>query len=419
MQKSNKLPAKFAAKIEGIEASLSKVFRFVNAHIFISVGIFATCSWIGLSYGLYISEAGTGGNVSSFKDAVWLGLVTMLTIGYGDHYPLSQSGRLFASGLMFTGIFSTGILTAKVSSIFLTQAILERRNKLNQSALKNHLIICGYKENMEDLIIHIMAGNEQFDAEQVVIVSNIHEEKIDQLRAIKQLEKIQFIKGEQQLKNVLLRAQPDHASRILILADSTPHENGGAPTPAEADAKTIMTAITLHSIARDTLVTAEIIDTSLAEHLKLAGVSDILYSREYSRMMLGNAMTGTGISNIMYDLLDSDSGAKIITDSIDEKFIGKRYADLKRYFETDRNLGIIVGVLTNAGNHHQIKERALREAQKTSNVKSMISGLNRAKNIRCNAPVFHPPEEYVIQKNSLAIIIKISETNPLQMMPAS
>ena len=394
-------------------------FKFINNHIFISVGIFGFTSWLLFSYGVFLSETASGtGNIKSFKDAIWLGLVTMLTIGYGDHYPLSEQGRLCASGLMFTGIISTGILTAKVSSIFLTQAILERRHRVNEHALKDHLIICGFKENMADLIFHIMKENTSLTAEQIVIVADVDPERLEAVWQNEQLRDVQFIKGEQQLKNVIIKARPSRAQRILILADRTPHSGGSLPTPAEADAKTIMTAITLHSLARDTIVTAEIIDPSLAEHLTLAGVSDILYSREYSRMMLGNAMSGTGISNIMFDLLDSESGARIVTEDIPASYVGKTYRELRNYFDDNHSHGIVVGILKNAGNHHQIKERALREAQKTANVSAMIQGLNQAKKIRVNAPVFHPKPDSVVPENSLAIVIKINEEQPEQFFRA-
>jgi voltage-gated potassium channel len=50
------------------------------------------------------------------QDAFWWALVTMTTVGYGDHYPVTPQGRLVAGFLMITGIGLFGTLTAYLSS---------------------------------------------------------------------------------------------------------------------------------------------------------------------------------------------------------------------------------------------------------------------------------------------------------------
>jgi len=82
--------------------------------------------------------------------------------------------------------------------------------------------------------------------------------------------------------------------KVLILADRTPNQSGVVVTMTEVDARTIMTAMTLSSMARGTLVAAEILDAKMDQYLKIAQVSEVIYSREYSRLLLGNAAGGTG-----------------------------------------------------------------------------------------------------------------------------
>jgi voltage-gated potassium channel len=57
-----------------------------------------------------------GGNIDDFGDAVWWSMTTISTIGYGDLYPVTGTGRLVAVGLMLAGIALLGIVTASVAT---------------------------------------------------------------------------------------------------------------------------------------------------------------------------------------------------------------------------------------------------------------------------------------------------------------
>lgn len=62
------------------------------------------------------AERQAGGNIQSWPDALWWAMVTITTVGYGDFYPITTEGRLFALGLMLCGIALLGIVTASLSS---------------------------------------------------------------------------------------------------------------------------------------------------------------------------------------------------------------------------------------------------------------------------------------------------------------
>lgn len=62
------------------------------------------------------AERKVGGNIESFGDAVWWSMTTITTIGYGDQFPISTTGRLVAVGLMLCGIALLGIVTASVAT---------------------------------------------------------------------------------------------------------------------------------------------------------------------------------------------------------------------------------------------------------------------------------------------------------------
>lgn len=57
-----------------------------------------------------------GSNIVNFGDAVWWALTTVTTVGYGDHFPVTATGRFIAGGLMLAGIALLGIVTASLAS---------------------------------------------------------------------------------------------------------------------------------------------------------------------------------------------------------------------------------------------------------------------------------------------------------------
>lgn len=55
-------------------------------------------------------------NITTFGDALWWAVSTITTVGYGDRYPISATGRFVAVGLMVGGIALLGVVTASIAS---------------------------------------------------------------------------------------------------------------------------------------------------------------------------------------------------------------------------------------------------------------------------------------------------------------
>ncbi len=59
-----------------------------------------------------------GANISSLGTSLWWAAVTVTTIGYGDHFPVTAAGRLVAVVLSASGIALVGVITAAVAAWF-------------------------------------------------------------------------------------------------------------------------------------------------------------------------------------------------------------------------------------------------------------------------------------------------------------
>lgn len=57
-----------------------------------------------------------GANINTFGDAVWWAVTTVMTVGYGDRYPVTVEGRFVAVGLMTAGIALIGVVTASFAT---------------------------------------------------------------------------------------------------------------------------------------------------------------------------------------------------------------------------------------------------------------------------------------------------------------
>jgi voltage-gated potassium channel len=65
-------------------------------------------------------------NITTYPNAVWWAFVTITTVGYGDYFPVTNLGRLWAIILMFAGLGIIGVLSSYLASTFIS---LQRRRK--------------------------------------------------------------------------------------------------------------------------------------------------------------------------------------------------------------------------------------------------------------------------------------------------
>jgi len=81
---------------------------------------------------LRFEQIDSSANIKNEYDALWWSFVTMSTVGYGDHYPITKEGRNLAMILMVTGVIAFGILTSYLASNFLETGSQERDDEFKK-----------------------------------------------------------------------------------------------------------------------------------------------------------------------------------------------------------------------------------------------------------------------------------------------
>ena len=65
---------------------------------------------------LDVERDAPGANITTIEDALWWAATTVTTVGYGDRFPVTGQGRIFAVALMLVGISFVGVVTASVAA---------------------------------------------------------------------------------------------------------------------------------------------------------------------------------------------------------------------------------------------------------------------------------------------------------------
>jgi voltage-gated potassium channel len=339
---------------------------------------------------------------SSILDGIWWSIITFSTTGYGDMVPVTVGGRILAILTIFLGIGAMSLLSGALASFLVERNTRARSGLMDFKDLKGHLIICGWREDMKEILTDILRASADLTAEDVVIVSNVEPEKVEALQNEEELRGLKFVRGDYYSETSLVRANVRSARKVVIIADTLE-----SSAVSEVDSKTVMAVLTAKSLARDVYVTAEILDRKYESYLKHVQCDEILFSRDFARQMLASSSATNGLSHVVHELLgQGESGSRLSTFAIPSAFVNKPYGEFRRSVSDDSGNRLLLGILVNTGSPNAMKMEALREAQKTSDVSQLIANMQKVKGLEVNQPVLLPDDDYQIQRHSLAIVLE-------------
>ncbi len=348
---------------------------------------------------VFMAEQRNGG-FDSFFDSLWWTIVTISTVGYGDRVPTTLTGRLVAIVTMVIGVATMWVVTGRVASFILERQMKAEKGLLGFHAMKGHFIICGWKQEMNDVLQAILASNPDVRPDDVVLVNKAPQEEVDAVRNDPRFEGIRTVHGDFMEERDLQRAGIKRAAKVLVLADY--HTPGNLQ---QLDSKTVMAVMTIKGLNRRAYVCAELLDTKFEKYLQLSHCEEILLSRDFSRAMLASASSGTGLTHVIRELLGKDENGWVETQTVPQDLVGRSYGELKQHFEK-RDGAQLIGLLEDTGNVNDRKREALAAAQKNPDISKLIPDLKAIKSLAANRPVINPPPDYTVQQYSRGIVIR-------------
>ncbi len=100
-------------------------------------------------------------------DAVYMTIITISTVGYNEIHPLSTTGRVFSSVLIFGGVgvmlYTGGALVQYIIEGHFPNIFGRHKMKEKIEKLKNHIILCGYGKVGQEVA-------QVFDSEEAIFV---------------------------------------------------------------------------------------------------------------------------------------------------------------------------------------------------------------------------------------------------------
>ena len=177
------------------------MLKKINLNYFPKVIVTILIVWLLGGIIIRIIEPETFNNIGS---SLWWTIVSMTTVGYGDYYPKTSIGRIVAIIIMLSGIGLISIVTATIASSFTTQKIMEGKG-LEKIKLKNHILLCGWNNNMIGVIKTLSNSIGSLNSS-IVLINDQIQDKIDNIISSFENLNIKFIRGDYSMDSILEKA---------------------------------------------------------------------------------------------------------------------------------------------------------------------------------------------------------------------
>ncbi len=192
----------------------------------------------------------------SFVNALYMTVITVSTVGFGEVQELSDMGKIFTAILILAGL---GVLAYFITSI--SQNLFQ--NQLNffygsynrrkgKAKMEKHVIVVGYGRNGGQVVKELMnLGNN------LIVIDESHEIVINNLG-----KPIRFIEGDATQDEILIKADIETAKSLI------------STLPNDAD--NLFVVLTARSLNPDLKIISRASSDSSEKKLRMAGVDSIV-----------------------------------------------------------------------------------------------------------------------------------------------
>ncbi len=263
-----------------------------------------------------------------YRDGLYMTLITMTTIGYGETHPLSDQGRIFNMFIIVAGVMAGGFLVATVTQAMLefelARVVGKRRMEKEISRLKDHYIICG-AGRVGRTVVHELRGRR---------VPCVVVERDPSRAEWAYKEAVPVIVGSASSESVLQQARVEHAKGLVSAVTS--------------DADNLYIVLTARGMMPDLKIIARASDEEAIPKLLRAGASQVLSPYHF----IGQRIAQLLLRPNVLDFIDTAFGTERIDIRVEEirlpqgsSLAGKTLADA----DIRQKTGVLILALKRVG----------------------------------------------------------------------
>ncbi len=253
------------------------------------------------------------------EDSFWFSVYSLFAGEPIPEPPRTVGGKMIAVFVMFMGVTIFAMFTGTVSA-FMVDRLQSEGGKVDWDQFQDHVILCGWNSQAEIIIRELRASPGREKTPIVVICSWEHE----QPPLPRELEANVYFHNDDFTRIAALEYVGIHrASVCIILADTM-----GGRTEQDADARTILAALTVEKLNPAVYTCAELMNRSYGSHLKMGRVNDYVVSGEYGAYLLAQAAMNRGLMDVFSELLTYQKGNEFYRIKLPARCAGTSYLDL-------------------------------------------------------------------------------------------
>lgn len=189
-------------------------------------------------------------------DAVYMTVITITTVGFGELHPLTNAEKVFTSLFIISSIFIVGYALSVVTEYVLSRDNFGnlRMKKVEKQirSLQNHVVVCGYGRNGKQAAHKLMAYNRPF-----IIV-----EKDEEIVERYEDEQTLFVHGNANEDEVLIHAGIERASTLICALPS--------------DADNLFIVLSARQLNKGLKIISRATEETSYKKLKLAGADNVI-----------------------------------------------------------------------------------------------------------------------------------------------
>lgn len=193
----------------------------------------------------------------TFINALYMTVITISTVGFGEIHSLSVPGKIFTMFLILSSFGTYAYAISIITTHFVEGQLASflsvgSRGKSKFRKMNNHIIICGFGRNGQQAAYELLAHKQSF-----MIIENKHDVIMEHLG-----ENYRFLEGDATNDDVLLKANILSAKALI--------------TTLPNDADNLFVALTAKSLNPNLIVISRATNESSEKKLKMAGVNNIV-----------------------------------------------------------------------------------------------------------------------------------------------